>query len=120
MAMKSLRILTIAFACLLIISEIGRWWGQPRMMPLVFDELIVAGALLWSLALIPRHGMAPLAAAWGLYCGLMLALLVPTLDHLFFGPPKPSAGFYAGALGIALAAGVWALGRTLCLSRPKP
>lgn len=115
--MKSLRIVTIAFAFLLAISEIGRWWGQPRMMPLVLDELIVAGALIWSLASVPRYGMAPLAAAWGLYCGLMLSLLIPTLDHLLFGPPKPSAGFYAGALGVALAAGVWAVWRTLRLGR---
>ena len=116
--MTLLRVSTLVIALLLALSEIGRWWGKPRMLPLVLDELVVALALLIALRLAPRQGTAPLAAAWALFSGLMLSLLVPTLDHMLFGPPKESAGFYAGALGALLAVGVWATLRALRLARP--
>jgi hypothetical protein len=117
--MRSLRVLTVVVALLLALGEVARWWGQARLVPLAFDELLVAAAMLWAAAIAPRAGSAPLAAAWGLFCGLTLGLLVPTLDHLLHGPPKASAGFYAIVLAAMLAVGVWAVLRALLLGR-KP
>lgn len=115
--MKPLRIATIIVAVLLAGGEIARWWGDARFLPLAFDELLIAAALLWAALIAPRRGTAPLAAAWGLFCGMVLTLLVPTLDHLLFGPPKESAVFYSVALGIGLLGGLWALAAALSLSR---
>ena len=115
--MRSLRALTGIVALLLALGEIARWWGQARLVPLAFDELLVAAAMLWAAAIAPRAGTAPLAAAWGLFCGLTLGLLVPTLDHLLYGPPKASAGFYAILLAAILGVGVWAVLRALLLGR---
>lgn len=97
--MQTLRIFTILIALALAGGEIARWWGNPRFIPLAFDELLVAGAMFAAAALTKHIGAAPLAAAWALFAGLTLGLLVPTLDHLIFGPEKPSAVFYAVALG---------------------
>jgi hypothetical protein len=113
--MAKLRAVTFLFALLLAGGEIARWWGQPRFLPMALDELLVAAAMIAAAALAPRHGPAPLAAAWGLFCGLALALLVPTLDHLLFGPPKASAGFYSVVLGLTLLVGLGALLRALSL-----
>lgn len=115
--MRILRLLSIIVAALLALGEVARWWGDPRFIPLAFDELIVAAALMAAALASKNIGAAPLAAAWGLYCGLILGLFVPTLDHLLFGPPKPSAGFYAVTLGALLLVGVWALIRALALCR---
>lgn len=115
--MRVLRTVTVLVAALLALGEIARWWGKANLVPLAFDELIVAVAML-AAALFPgRAGPAPLAAAWGVFCGLMLGLLVPTLDHLLSGPPKPSAGFYAVILTALLLLGLTALLRALALSR---
>lgn len=106
--MPILRRITFLFAALLAASEIARWAGNARLIPLVFDEILVSAALAYAAWIAPRLGAAPLAAAWGMFSGLMLALLVPTLDHLLFGPPKPGALFYAVPLSLALAGGLWA------------
>lgn len=111
--MRGLCILTALVAVLLAAGEIARWWGDPRMVPLVLDELIVAAALA---AAAWRANPVTLAAAWGLFCGLVLSLLVPTLDHLLHGPPKESAGFYAAVLGAMLALGAGTLLRALALA----
>lgn len=111
--MQALRIVTIVAALALALGEIARWWGQARFAPMAFDEIILAGVMLWAAANAGRAAAGRLVAAWGLYCGLMLALLVPTLDHLAGGPPKPSAGFYAVVLSAMLAIGVWALARAI-------
>ncbi len=118
--MKSLRTVTFLIAFLLGAGEIARWWGQPRFLPMALDELVVAGAMLWAAVVVRRSGSRWLAGAWGLYCGLMLSLLVQTLDHLLSGPPKPSAGFYAGILAVMLAVGLWALHRSIALIREPP
>ena len=118
--MRALRIVTLAVALAIGLGEIARWWGDARMLPLALDELIVAAAMIWAARASTNLGAAPLAAAWGVYCGLMLALLVPTLDHLLFGPEKASAPFYAVILGAMLAVGLWALGRSLRLVREPP
>ena len=115
--MGSLRLVTVLVALLLGGGEIARWWGQMRLLPMALDELLVAGAMLGAAALAGRVGSGPLAAAWGAYCGLVLSLLVPTLDHLLGGPPKPSAPFYALVLAAMLLVGLWALLRALALVR---
>ena len=115
--MRSLRVLTVVVALLIALGEVARWWGQARLVPLAFDELLVAAAMLGAAAIAPRAGTAPLAAAWGLFCGLTLGLLMPTLDHLLHGPPKVSVGFYAGVLAAMLAVGMWAAVRALLLGR---
>jgi hypothetical protein len=115
--MQALRLLTVFVAVVVALGEITRWWDDPRFLPLAFDELIVAAAMIAAAIAAPRHGTAPLAAAWGLFCGLVLALLVPSLDHLLFGPPKESAVFYSLVLGSMLVVGVWALAKSLVLAR---
>lgn len=115
--MKGFRIFTILVAALLALSEVGRWWGDPRFMPLAFDELLVAAAMAWAAFGATRFGGAALAAAWGLFCGLALSLLIPTLDHLLHGPAKESAVFYSVILALMLALGLWATWRALCLCR---
>lgn len=117
--MKALRILTALFALLLAGGEIARWWGNPRFLPLAFDELITAAAMLAAAAVAGRAGAGVLAAAWGLFCGLTLGLLVPTLDHLLNGPEKASAGFYAGILSAMLLIGLLALGAALAIGRGR-
>jgi hypothetical protein len=116
--MTILRIFTAVIAVLLAGGEVARWWGQERFLPLAFDELLVAAGLLWAAVAGHRIG---LTAAWGAFCGFTLSLLVPTLDHLLYGPPKESAGFYAAVLGAMLTAGVLALAAALRLTRaPSP
>lgn len=117
--MKVLRILTGLLALLMAGGEVARWWANPRFLPLAFDELLVGAAMLAAAVLAGRWGAAPLAAAWGLFCGLVLGLLVPTLDHLLNGPEKASAGFYAGILGVMLLAGLLALGSALAIGRGR-
>jgi hypothetical protein len=117
--MKSLRVASLIIAVLIAGGEVARWWGQARMLPMALDELVVAGALVGAALAAPRHGPAPLAVAWGLYCGLMLGLLVPTLDHLMWGPEKESAFFYAAVLGAMLAIGLWGAARALALTRAR-
>lgn len=115
--MRTFRLLTIFVALLLGGSEIARWWGNPRLVPLAIDELAIALALLAAAFAPTRLGSAPMAAAWGAYCGLILSLLVPTIDHLVHGPPKESAIFYTVILGGMLVVGLWAVGRALVQGR---
>lgn len=119
-AMPTLRHISFGFAALLAASEVARWIGDIRLIPLVFDELIVAAALGAAAWVAPRHGTAPLAAAWGMFSGLMLGLLVPTLDHLLFGPAKEGAFFYSVVLALALAGGLWAAITAMRLAFPRP
>lgn len=118
--MGPLRLVTGAVALLLGGGEIARWWGQPQFVPMAMDELLVAGAMLWAAAIAGRAGSGPLLAAWGAYCGLVLGLLVTTLDHLLGGPAKPSATFYATILAAMLAVGLWALVRAATLIPERP
>lgn len=118
--MKTLRTVTCFVAILLAASEIARWWGQPRFMPMALDELLVAGAMLAAAVSMKHAERGWLAAAWGIYCGFVLSLLVPTIDHLLGGPPKASAGFYTAILGAMLVVGMWALVRAIHLIRAAP
>ena len=108
--MTALRLFTLAIALLLAGSETARWWGDPRMVPLAFDEWLLAVLLGWAAWAAPQRGAWPLALGWALVSGWVLALFVPTLDHLLFGEPKASAAFYAITLGAMQAV---ALGATL-------
>jgi hypothetical protein len=106
--MTPFAIFTLIAALLLGAGEAARWWGDPRFIPLALDELLVAAFMIWAALAERRLGAGPLALAWGAVCGLVLALLVPTLDHLLHGPPKESALLYSVVLGFMLAAGMWA------------
>ena len=115
--MTALRVLTLFVAAMLALGELARWWGDPRLVPMAFDELLVAAVMVGSVVAARRIGPAVLLLAWGLYCGLVVSLLIPTLDHLLFGPPKESATFYAVILAAMLVPGVWAAQRALALCR---
>lgn len=117
--MTGLRIFSVAIALLLAASEAARWWGDARMVPLAFDEWLLAVVLIWSAWVAPHRGAWPLAIAWTLVSGWVLALFVPTLDHLLFGEPKPGATFYAIVLGAMQAVALAAAGFALRLSRPR-
>lgn len=117
--MTALRLFTLVIALLLAVSEAARWWGDARMVPLAFDEWLLAAMLLWAVWVTPRHGAWPLALAWVLVSGWVLALFVPTLDHLLFGEPKASAAFYAILLGAMQAVAITAALVSLRLARPR-
>ena len=113
--MGPLRVVTVLVALLIGAGEIARWWGQARFLPMALDELLVAGALLVAAAIAGKAGSGPLAAAWGAFCGLVLTLLVETLDHLLAGPAKARAEFYAIVLAAMLLVGLWGLFRAIRL-----
>lgn len=115
--MTRLRTTTFVFAVLLAGGEIARWARSPHFVPMAFDELVVAAALIAAAWVAPARGTAPLAAAWGLFTGMSLVLLVETLDHFFAGPPKESAVPYAAILSLMVAFGAGATGRALALAR---
>lgn len=110
--MKTIRIVSIVTALAIGIGEIGRWMGDLRFFPMAFDDLIVAAALLLGSYYAPRKGASLLLAAWGLFSGLILGLLIPTLDHLLFGPPKESAVFYGILLSLMFVLGLWGVIRS--------
>lgn len=112
-----LRALSFAVALLLAAGEAARWWGSARLIPLAFDEWLVAAALAGAAWMAPKSGTGPLTAAWGLFSGLILGLLVATLDHLMFGPAKDSATFYSVALALLLGLGLWGIARSLAFIR---
>jgi hypothetical protein len=116
---KRLRLVSFAVALLLALGEAARWWGSARMVPLAFDEWLVAAALAGAAWIAPKWGAGPLAAAWGLFSGLILGLIVPTIDHLMFGPEKESAGFYTIVLTVLLALGLWAMAWSIALIRAR-
>lgn len=118
--MNKLKVVTLLVATLLAMGELSRWWGDLRLVPLAFDELAVAAAMLAAALAARRFGPAPLAAAWGSFCGLAVSLLAGTLEHLLHGPPKESAAFYAVILATMLALGLGALGWALALCRSAP
>lgn len=111
--MTVLRWITIIIALALAGSEIGRWWGKPELFPLALDELMVAAAMVAGALAARRFGPAGLVAGWGLFCGLALGLLVPTVNHLVNGPYKESAVAYSIGLGIMMIIGVAGLAWSL-------
>lgn len=117
--MTALRLFTLVIAMLLAGSEAARWWGDARIVPLAFDEWVLAAILLWAVWVAPQRGAWPLALAWVLVSGWVLALFVPTLDHLLFGEPKASAAFYAIMLGAMQAVAIGATTTALRLSNPR-
>jgi len=115
--MRAARLLTAAIAISIILSELARWRGDPRLIPMALDEIALGLAMLAATALAGRYDAALLGAAWAAFSGFMLSLLVPTLDHLLNGPPKESAGFYALLLSAMLVLGLAMTGWTLGLAR---
>jgi hypothetical protein len=104
--MLALRSFTIFFAILLAASEIARWSGRAEFIPLALDEVLVALAMIMGALAAHRIGAAGMVAGWGAFCGLMLGLLMPTLNHLIHGPAKESAVFYAAGLGVMICVGL--------------
>jgi hypothetical protein len=115
--METLCRLSYVVALVIASGEVARYWGRPAFVPMAFDELAVAAALAWTASRAPRAGAAPLLAAWGGFCGLMLVLLVQNADHLIHGKPKANGWIYVAALSALLLIGLWAVGRALRLLR---
>lgn len=109
--MRALNGLAIIVAALLTLGELARFWGDARFFPMAFDELAVAGLLLWSATRAPDRAGPWHVAAWGAFCGMVLVLLVETASHQIHGPQKAAAPLYLVALTTLLSAGLWALRR---------
>lgn len=117
--MLALNRLAFLVAALIAAGEIARFWGSPRFFPMAFDELLVAGALIWAGWRAPRDGAGWHLAAWSAFCGLVLVLLVETADHQIHGPVKAAGPVYLAALGAMLALGLWAVRRAMALLAGK-
>lgn len=111
-----LKWLALAIALLLSAGEIARFWGSARFFPMAFDELLVAAALVWAAWRAPRDGARWHVAAWGLFSGFVLVLLVETIDHQLHGPAKAAGAFYLVALSAMLLVGLWAIRRAVQLT----
>lgn len=81
MPMKTLNRSACLVALVISAGEIARFWGSERFIPMAFDELLVAAALLCAAWRSGRDGAVWHLAAWGALCGLMLVLLVEIADH---------------------------------------
>ncbi len=115
--MSMLNWLAYLVAILLSASEVARFWGSARFVPMAFDELLVAAALAFAAWRAPREGACWHIAAWGVFCGFVLVLLVETVDHQLHGPAKASGTFYIVALSSMLLVGLWAIRRAIHLVR---
>lgn len=112
-----------ALACLVALiigaGEGARFWGDARFIPMALDELAVAAALLWAAWRSSRDGAVWHVAAWGLFSGLSLVLLVDTADHQLHGPAKAAGPIYLSILGVMLALGLGATLRSVRLVRVR-
>lgn len=113
--MRILNLLAVLFAALISAGEIARFWGNPRFFPMALDELLVAAALIWACWRAPRDGAQWHLAAWSGFCGLVLVLLIETVDHQVHGPVKAAGPVYLVALSAMLALGLWAARRAMRL-----
>ena len=115
--MPALNGLACLAAFLIAAGEVARFWGSARFVPLAFDELLIAAALVWAAWRSRRDGALWHLAAWGAFCGFAIVLLVETLGHLVHGPAKAAAPVYLAALGGLLLLGLWAVWRAFRLVR---
>lgn len=111
--MTALNRLAVVMALLIAAGEVARYGASARFVPMAFDELLVAAALLWAAWRARRDGARWHVAAWGAFCGLVLVLLVETAGHQLHGPAKAAGPFYLAALSSMLAIGLWAVARAL-------
>jgi hypothetical protein len=78
----------------------GTWWDYP---PAYLDDVLIGGCLLAAAAVSrrnPRTGHAPLAAAWGLACGIGFMSLSTNIVDI--AQPDPSG--VSGAVAVAVKA----------------
>jgi hypothetical protein len=115
--MRTLNRLAWLVAILISSGEIARHWGSGRFVPMAFDELAIAAALVWAASRPAGGGAGRHVAAWAAFCGFTLVLLVDTADHQINGPAKAAGPVYLVALGLMLAVGLWAVRRALRLLR---
>jgi hypothetical protein len=111
------------FACLVafIISagEVARFWGDERFVPLAFDELLIAAALLWAAWRSRMDGAGWHLAAWSALCSFALVLLVDTAGHQMHGPAKAAGPIYLAVLSSMFLLGLWAARRSFALLRAE-
>ncbi|MCI0752259.1 hypothetical protein [Teichococcus vastitatis] len=107
--MRGFRLFTAGMAVLLAGGEIARRAMTGGAVQ-ALDEVAVALVLGFA-ALRPRPAL--LAAAWGGFSALMLALLTTTLGEMLHPAGKPGGDFYAVVLGLLLLAGLLATRRAL-------
>src|SRR5690606_17214821 len=100
-------------------GEIARRWGDAHFIPLALDDLLVAGMLFWAAWRARDHGPAPLVAAWGLFSGLNIVLLMINLNFVLHGIPKVGGVFYPVILSLMLALGLWATWQAMRLTEER-
>ncbi len=115
--MGALNSLAYLMALVIAAGEIARFWESERLIPMAFDELLIAGALVWAAWRSRHDGASWHLGAWGALCGLALVLLVQTADHQIHGPAKAAGSIYLTALSAMLILGLWAVRRALHLVR---
>lgn len=114
-AMKALNLAAYLVAFAIAAGELARFWGSERFIPMAFDELLIAAALVWGAWRSGHDGAGWHLAAWGAFSGLALVLLIETADHQMHGPAKAAGAVYLPALTIMLIVGLWAVRRALRL-----
>jgi len=111
-----LQILAVMIGFLVASGEIARRWGDPHFIPLALDDLAVAAVLFWAAWRARATGPAVLVAAWALYSGLMLSLLMINLDFVIADIAKTGRVFYSVILVLMLSLGIWATWKAMRLT----
>lgn len=105
MALKTLRIISLFGAVLLMVGEAYRSWGVGRPWPFVIDDMLVGALMLWAVYMTRRPSTAGrrfLAAAWGAAAGMLYGSFFGKLvDPASSTPGNFSIGFLTAIVGIA-------------------